>query len=101
MTAPKCSYCGLKSSMLASPLAICEYCRAPNADLSPQSVMDVLDARSRQRALSDLESITLEKAINCVDGHPEARLTKRDAARVGMKRDMSMYRTTASRSSRA
>lgn len=52
-------------------------------------------------ALSDLESITLEKAINCVDGHPEARLTKRDAARVGMKRDMSMYRTTASRSSRA
>lgn len=55
-------------------------------DLSPQAVIDRLNAISRTRALTDVESITLEKAIRSVNAEPGIRCTKRDAARAGLKR---------------
>jgi hypothetical protein len=67
------------------------------SDLSPQIVMERLDAISRTRALTDAESITLEKAIRALSAEPGTRCTKRDAARAGIKRDMSVY-TKKSRS---
>lgn len=72
------------------------------SDLSPQSVIAKLDAISRTRALTGTESLALEKAIRSTETHVgEQRFTKRDAARVGIKRDMSVYpKATLSRSER-
>lgn len=63
------------------------------SDLSPQMVIERLDAISRTRALTTDESHTLERAIRSVDGENGIRCTKRDAARAGIKRDMGVYRS--------
>jgi hypothetical protein len=63
------------------------------SDLSPQMVIERLDAVSRTRALTDAESLTLEKAIRSMSKEPGIRCTKRDAARAGIKRDMAVYQT--------
>lgn len=59
--------------------------------LSPQQIVDKLDALSRGRALTLHESLTLERAIHALNGGE--RCTKRDAARAGLRRDMGAYRT--------
>lgn len=56
-----------------------------NKDIDAQKVFDRLDALSRERSLTDAESLALEQAIRVLDGQG-GRIAKREAARVGVKR---------------
>ena len=60
-------------------------------DISAQSVERGLDALSRKRALTDAESALLETAIAAANNGHSIRIRKRDAARIGVKRDMGSY----------
>lgn len=60
--------------------------------LGAVDVIAKLDVISRQRALTDAESLTLERAIRATEDDPAIRFTKRDAARAGLKRRMGAYR---------
>lgn len=57
-----------------------------NRELPPEPFIAMLDQVSRARALADHESVALEKAIRT------GTVSKREAARLGMKRRMSHYR---------
>lgn len=54
-------------------------------ELPADRFIELMDAKSRTRALNDRESLALEQAI--VTG----KVSKREAARLGMKRDLSAY----------
>lgn len=64
---------------------------ARKRDISADRVLSVLDVRSRNRPLTEVESVALEHAIEVVDQGAKWHLTKRDAARLGIKRDMNIY----------
>lgn len=61
-------------------------------DIPAVDVFNNLDALSRTRALDDYESELLEEAIGAMNASQwNLRLSGRDAARYGVKRDKSFY----------
>jgi hypothetical protein len=60
-------------------------------ELPPEKLITRLDEISRTRALTDHESRALEKAIR------KGQSSKREAARLGIKRDMGSYRKSPRR----
>jgi hypothetical protein len=62
-------------------------------DIPAAELISQLDQLSRRRALTDAESLMLERGIEAErTGQRHVRLRGRDVARYGVKRDKSVYR---------